>query len=61
VTAARREREQRVSDVRAEAALLAERLRAQVEEELRIYGDRRRREADRFAEASRRQHRSPRS
>ena len=51
LTAARQEREQRVGDARAEAAQLAERLRAQVEEELRIYGDRRRREADRLAEA----------
>jgi hypothetical protein len=61
LTAAGREREQRLADARAEAAQLAERLRAQLEEDLRIYGDRRRREADRLAEASRRQHRSPRS
>jgi DivIVA domain-containing protein len=61
LTVARQQCEQRLRDARAEAAQLAERLRAQAEDELRIYTDRRRREADRLAEAARRQPRSPRS
>jgi F0F1-type ATP synthase membrane subunit b/b' len=47
-----------LADARAEAAQLAERLRANAEEELQAYSERRRREADRLAEAARRQHRS---
>jgi DivIVA domain-containing protein len=57
LTAARQEREQRLADARAEAARLAERLRADADEQLRAYSDRRRREADRLAQAARRQHR----
>jgi DivIVA domain-containing protein len=52
--AARRDRERRLTEVRVEAAELAESLRAQADEELRVYTDRRRREADRLAQAARR-------
>ena len=51
---AERDREQRLAKVRAEAGELAERLRAEAEEELHIYTERRRREADRLARAARR-------
>jgi F0F1-type ATP synthase membrane subunit b/b' len=45
-----------LAEARAEAAQLAARLRAQAEEELRVYSERRRREADRLAAAARREH-----
>jgi hypothetical protein len=57
--AARRDREQRLAEVRVEAAELAERLREQADEQLRIYTDRRRREADRLAHAARRERQAP--
>jgi len=47
-----------LAEARVEAARLVERLRADAEAELRSYTERRRREADRLAEAARRQHRS---
>jgi hypothetical protein len=59
LTAARRDREQRLAEIRAEAAELAERLRAEADAELVIYTDRRRREADRLAQAARREHQAP--
>ena len=58
-TAAEREREQRLAAVRAEAAELAERLREEADEELRVYTERRRREADRLAQAARRGREAP--
>jgi DivIVA domain-containing protein len=59
VAEARGEAEKILDATRAEAAALAQRLRAEAEEDLRIYIDRRRREADRLAEAARRErHRS---
>ena len=59
LTAARRDREQRLAEVRAEVAKLAERLRKEADAELRIYTDSRRREADRLAQAARREQQNP--
>jgi DivIVA domain-containing protein len=59
--AVRGERERLLADARAAAAQLAEQRRAQAEEQLRAYVDRRRREADRLAEAARRRHRPTRT
>ena len=58
LTAAGQVREQCLADARAEAAKLAERLRAGAEEGVRARRERRRREAGRLAEAARRQNRS---
>jgi flavin reductase (DIM6/NTAB) family NADH-FMN oxidoreductase RutF len=59
LTAAQRECEHRLAEVRAEAAELAERLRDEADEELRVYTERRRREADRLAQAARRGREAP--
>ena len=56
---ASREREQRLAEVGAEAAGLAERPRAEADEELRVYTERRRREAYRLARAARREREAP--
>jgi hypothetical protein len=48
-----------MAEVRSEAAELAERLRDEADKELRIYTERRRREADRLAQAARRERDAP--
>jgi F0F1-type ATP synthase membrane subunit b/b' len=58
-TSAEHDREQRLAAVRAEAAELAARLRAEADEELHVYTERRRREADRLAQAARRGRAAP--
>ena len=57
--AAQHAREQRLAAVRAEAFTLAEQLRDEADEQLRIYTERRRREADRLVQAARRERQPP--